>query len=97
MNVILIKEFNYFLRLARVYIQTVADVKRTILRVVEHPVRAMGMDSPELLKLVEECPKGSETLVTRLIHILTDKCKFHCLCLQLVNNYNSRLKRSDCI
>lgn len=55
------------------------------------------MDSPELLKLVEECPKGSETLVTRLIHILTDKCKFHCLYLQLVNNYNSRLKRSDCI
>ncbi|KAK9503177.1 hypothetical protein O3M35_011802 [Rhynocoris fuscipes] len=59
--------------LARVYIQTVADVKRTILRVVENPVRTMGMDSPELLKLVEECPKGSETLVTRLIHILTDK------------------------
>lgn len=59
--------------LARVYIQTVADVKRTILRVVEYPVKAMGMDSPELLKLVEECPKGSETLVTRLIHILTDK------------------------
>ena len=33
----------------------------------------MGMDSPELLLLVENCPKGAETLVTRVIHILTDK------------------------
>ena len=33
----------------------------------------MGMDSPELLTLVENCPKGAETLVTRIIHILTDK------------------------
>lgn len=31
------------------------------------------MDSPELLRLVENCPKGSETLVMRVIHILTDK------------------------
>lgn len=63
-------------RLARVYVQTVADVKRTILRLLEQPVRGMGMDSPQLLKLVEECPKGAETLVTRVIHILTDKSKF---------------------
>jgi symplekin len=66
-------------RLAKVYIQTIADIKRTILRVVDEPVRLMGMDSPQLLKLVEECPKGSETLVTRIIHILTDKSKFNCL------------------
>lgn len=59
--------------LARVYVQTGADVKRTILRLVEQPVRGMGMNSPQLLKLVEMCPKGAETLVTRVIHILTDK------------------------
>ena len=35
----------------------------------------MGMHSPELLRLVENCPKGAETLVTRIIHILTDKSK----------------------
>lgn len=35
----------------------------------------MGMDSPELLLFVENCPKGAETLVTRVIHILTDKGK----------------------
>lgn len=33
----------------------------------------MGMDSPDFLKLVEECPQGAETLVTRVIHVLTDK------------------------
>ena len=36
-------------------------------------VRGMGMESPELLLFVENCPKGAETLVTRVIHILTDK------------------------
>lgn len=33
----------------------------------------MGMGSPEILKLVENCPKGAETLVTRIIHILTEQ------------------------
>ncbi|XP_046384169.1 symplekin [Ischnura elegans] len=64
---------NLIHELARVYVQTVADVKRVILRLLEAPVRGMGMDSPQLLTLVEECPKGAETLVTRVIHILTDK------------------------
>lgn len=59
--------------LTRVYVQTVPEVKRIILRLLDSPVRGMGMDSPDLLKLVEECPKGAETLVTRVIHILTDK------------------------
>ncbi len=31
------------------------------------------MSSPDLLLLVENCPKGAETLVTRCLHILTDK------------------------
>ncbi|CAH1176158.1 unnamed protein product [Phaedon cochleariae] len=59
--------------LAKVYVQTSADIKRIILRLIESPIKSMGMDSPEVLKLVEDCPKGSETLVTRVIHILTDK------------------------
>ena len=60
--------------LARVYTSMAADVKRIVLRLVEGPVRTLGMASPQLLKLVENCPKGSETLITRIIHILTDKC-----------------------
>ncbi|XP_015126326.1 symplekin [Diachasma alloeum] len=59
--------------LAKVYSSMGADVKRIVLRLVEGPVRSLGMASPQLLKLVEMCPKGAETLVTRIIHILTEK------------------------
>ncbi|XP_054758403.2 symplekin-like [Lytechinus pictus] len=59
--------------LANVYVAATADIKRTVLRVLETPVRGVGMSSPELLLLVETCPKGAETLVTRMMHILTDK------------------------
>lgn len=37
------------------------------------------MNSPELLLLVENCPKGAETLVTRCLHSLTDKGAWACL------------------
>ncbi|XP_077989762.1 symplekin-like [Glandiceps talaboti] len=59
--------------LATVYVATSPLIKRTVLRVLENPVRGMGMGSPELLLLVENCPKGAETLITRMLHILTDK------------------------
>ncbi|GFY78958.1 symplekin [Trichonephila inaurata madagascariensis] len=59
--------------LGTVYVETSADIKRTILRALETPVKGMSMASPELLRFVEKCPKGAETLVTRIIHILTDK------------------------
>lgn len=36
-------------------------------------VRSIGMDSGELLKLVETCPSGAETLITRILHIITEK------------------------
>lgn len=71
-------------RLAIVYVQANADIKRKILRLVETPIEGMGMDSPELLKLVETCPKGAETLLIRIIHILTDKCKFNCFLIFLI-------------
>lgn len=61
--------------LGRVYIQTGPDVKRCILRLLEGPVRQLGMENTELMKLVEACAKGSETLVTRVIHILTERSK----------------------
>ncbi|XP_042294953.1 symplekin [Sceloporus undulatus] len=59
--------------LASVYTEAIADIKRTVLRVIEQPIRGMGMNSQELLKLVKNCPKGAETLVTRCLHSLTDK------------------------
>ena len=60
-------------RLAEIYVDTSADIKRIVLRALEVPVHGMGMESSELLHLVETCPKGAETLVTRMLHILTDR------------------------
>lgn len=48
-------------------------MKRTVLRSLEIPVRSMGMNSPQLLQFVEQCPQGTETLVTRVIHVLTER------------------------
>ncbi|XP_019627465.1 PREDICTED: symplekin-like isoform X3 [Branchiostoma belcheri] len=59
--------------LASVYVAASANIKRVVLRVLESPVKGMGMASPELLLLVENCPRGAETLVTRMLHVLTDK------------------------
>jgi symplekin len=33
------------------------------------------MESPELLQLVENCPHGGETLIMRMLHILTESGK----------------------
>lgn len=60
-------------RLSVVYIEAVAEIKRVILKMLETPVKNMGMDSQELLKLIQDFPQNSETLVLRIIHILTEK------------------------
>ena len=59
--------------LSQIYIGSISEVKRVILKMLEAPIKNMGMQSPELLKLVESFPRGSETFVLRIIHILTEK------------------------
>lgn len=59
--------------LCTVYTATSSDMKRIILRSIEAPIRHIGPESFELLNLVENCPKGAETLITRIIYILTEK------------------------
>ena len=39
---------------------------------LEIPIKSMGMESSELLNLIEDFPEGAETLVLRIIHILTE-------------------------
>lgn len=58
--------------LAEIYVATAPDMKRTILRTLEAPVKQMGAGSEELLQLIVECPKGAETMLTRIIYILTE-------------------------
>lgn len=59
--------------LSNVYATTSSDMKRTVLKSIESSIRKMGIDSSDILKLIEQCPKGSETLVTRIVYILTEK------------------------
>ncbi|CAF4244168.1 unnamed protein product [Adineta steineri] len=56
------------------------------------PVRGMGMNSPELLKLVENCPKGAKTLITRIIYILTEQAPPSPALIEKVRDlYNKRV------
>lgn len=63
----------YVDKLLQIYTNTSADLKRTILRSIDAAIKKLGADNEVLLKLLEECPKGSETLIIRIIYILTEK------------------------
>ncbi|GBP32431.1 Symplekin [Eumeta japonica] len=59
---------------ARVYGQCGAEAKRCVLRSMEAPARELASrKSDAFMRLLDECPRGAETLLTRLVHILTDK------------------------
>ncbi|CAL8106018.1 unnamed protein product [Calicophoron daubneyi] len=59
-------------KLADVYVEASPQVKRCILRMVDTPIREIGIYSQDLHDLVDQCPIGAETLITRMIHLLTD-------------------------
>eukprot|EP00096_Caligus_rogercresseyi_P006892 TRINITY_DN2389_c0_g1_i1.p2 TRINITY_DN2389_c0_g1~~TRINITY_DN2389_c0_g1_i1.p2 ORF type:complete len:1145 (-),score=464.89 TRINITY_DN2389_c0_g1_i1:191-3625(-) len=84
-----IKMFSY---LAAVYVETSGDVKRTLFRLLDAPLRNVPMDDPDLLELIGDCPPGSETLVMRIVRILTEKTPPTTLLVDKVRNlYNSRV------
>jgi symplekin len=58
--------------LSQIYIGSISEVKRIILKMLETPIKSMGMSSTELMRLVEEFSPGCETFVLRIIHILTE-------------------------
>ncbi|XP_045499510.1 symplekin isoform X1 [Colias croceus] len=63
---------------ARVYGCSGAEAKRCVLRAVEAPLRGVARAHPPpaapppFRALLAHCPRGAETLLTRLVHILTD-------------------------
>ncbi|XP_068153259.1 symplekin [Drosophila tropicalis] len=63
----------YLDKLCQVFGATSAELKRTILRNLDVPIKKLGVENTILLKLIEECPKGMETLVIRFIYILTER------------------------
>ncbi|TPP55901.1 Symplekin [Fasciola gigantica] len=59
-------------KLAEVYVNAGPEVKRSVLRMIDQPIREIGIYSLDLHELVDRCPLGAETLITRMIHLLTD-------------------------
>lgn len=60
-------------QLTTVYVQASPAAKYAILRAVEQPAALLDMHSPSLLSVVEQCPDGAETLITRILHVLTER------------------------
>jgi symplekin len=60
-------------KLSDVYVSVSAGVKKVILRMLDHAVRAIGMHSPDIQLFIEMCPPGAETLLIRILHILTER------------------------
>ncbi|OON19725.1 hypothetical protein X801_04407, partial [Opisthorchis viverrini] len=58
--------------LAEVYVGASPEVKRCTLRMIDTPIREIGLYSADLHDLVDQCPVGAETLITRMLHLLTD-------------------------
>lgn len=58
--------------LCQVFVATPQDNKRIVLRVMEGPLKELGIKNRELLKVVETCEKGAETLITKIIYILLE-------------------------
>ncbi len=48
-------------------------VKRVISRAIDAPVRRLSQTNPSFLMLVKNIPEGCESLITRVLHIVTEK------------------------
>lgn len=60
-------------KLSEIYIKTSSENKRTILRSIDAPIKKLGSGNAEISKLIETGAKGTETLITRIIYILTER------------------------
>lgn len=60
-------------KLPTIYMASADNTKRIILRKIQSTIQQIGMKSTEILRLVETCPSGAETLLSRVVSILTEK------------------------
>lgn len=58
--------------LSKVYVATPQDSKRFVLRNIEAPLKKMTMESRDLLNVIDTCEKGAETLITKIIYVLSE-------------------------
>ncbi|XP_065355238.1 symplekin [Calliphora vicina] len=85
---------TYLEKLTQIYSNTSADLKRTILRSIDPAIKQLGAENPLLLKLIEDSPKGCETLIIRIIYILTERqvAPAHELVLRVKELYHNKIK-----
>ncbi|KAI8055522.1 Symplekin tight junction protein C terminal-domain-containing protein [Syncephalis plumigaleata] len=67
------EEHSLLAGLFDVYIQCAASVQRIIRQQLYPLIKSIGMHSEYLLQLLQDFPKGGETLALRILIILTDK------------------------
>lgn len=60
-------------KLSDIYMKTTSEMKRTILRSIDVPIKKLGSENGEIAKLIETGAKGTETLITRIVYILTER------------------------
>lgn len=63
--------------LCTVYIKTNPEMKRTILRSIDVAIKKLDANNPKILKMIEDGVKGTETLITRVVYILTERTTVH--------------------
>lgn len=63
--------------LCDIYVKTSPDMKRTIFRSIDVAIKKLGPENPEILRIIENGAKGTETLITRIIYILTERTTLH--------------------
>nr|XP_046912513.1 LOW QUALITY PROTEIN: symplekin-like [Dermatophagoides farinae] len=80
--------------LPNVYVATNAHIKRVILRLIQEPIQDIDMNSMEMIKFVQNgFIDGAEILVSRVIHILTDKRKPSAKLVACVKDLYQKQKR----
>nr|CAD2157656.1 unnamed protein product [Meloidogyne enterolobii] len=60
-------------QLASVYARAGTEIKRVTFRSIEQAIKAIGMHSEDLLDMIENCQPDAETLVARIVHLLTER------------------------
>ncbi|CAK5082696.1 unnamed protein product [Meloidogyne enterolobii] len=60
-------------QLASVYARAGTEIKRVTFRSIEQAIKSIGMHSEDLLDMIENCQPDAETLVARIVHLLTER------------------------
>uniref|UniRef100_A0A915DFV1 Uncharacterized protein n=1 Tax=Ditylenchus dipsaci TaxID=166011 RepID=A0A915DFV1_9BILA len=70
---LLANDHSLLQQLASVCARANTEIKRVTFRNIEQAIKSIGMNSEHLLSMIADCPEGSETLIARVVHLLTER------------------------